>query len=66
MVKDIVELNRAGEIVVDHKHGITSQPGIWAAGDVTDDPYKQNNISVGNGVKAILSIYNYLQKNKTA
>ena len=66
MVKDLVELDRAGEIVVDHKHGTTSKPGIWAAGDVTDDPYKQNNISVGDGVKAMLSLYNYLQKNKTA
>lgn len=64
MVKDLVDLDRNGEIIVDHKHGTTSKPGIWAAGDVTDDPYKQNNISVGNGVKAILSIYNYLIKNK--
>lgn len=66
MVKDLVELDARGEIIVDHKHGDTSKPGIWAAGDVTDDPYKQNNISVGDGVKAILSIYNYLQKHKTA
>lgn len=65
MVKDLVELDRAGEIIVDHKHGTTSKPGIWAAGDVTDDPYKQNNISVGDGIKAMLSIYNYLHKQKT-
>ncbi len=65
MVKDLVELDRAGEIIIDHKHGTTSKPGIWAAGDVTDDPYKQNNISVGDAVKATLSIYNYLLKQKT-
>ncbi|OGD34768.1 hypothetical protein A2988_04720 [Candidatus Azambacteria bacterium RIFCSPLOWO2_01_FULL_46_25] len=65
MVKDLVELDKMGEIVIDHKHGTTSKPGIWAAGDVTDDPYKQNNISVGDAVKATLSIYNYLLKQKT-
>lgn len=62
MVKDIVEMNKFGEIIVDHKHSSSSKVGIWAAGDVTDDPYKQNNISVGDAVKATLSIYMYLQK----
>ncbi len=59
-VKDLVELNKAGEIVIDHKTSATSCEGIWAAGDVTDEMYKQNNISVGDGVKAALSAYNYL------
>lgn len=59
-VKDLVELNKAGEIVIDHKTAATSCEGIWAAGDVTDEMYKQNNISVGDGVKAALSVYNYL------
>lgn len=60
MVKGLVELNKAGEIVVDHKTAATSKPGIWAAGDVTDDPFKQNNISVGDAVKATLACYSYL------
>jgi len=59
-IKDLVELNKAGEIVIDHKTSATSVPGIWAAGDVTDEMYKQNNISVGDGVKAALSCYQYL------
>lgn len=59
-VKDLVELNKAGEIIIDHKTAATSCEGIWAAGDVTDEMYKQNNISVGDGVKAALSAYNYL------
>lgn len=62
MVKGLVDMNPVGEIIVDHRHSSSSQPGIWAAGDVTDDPYKQNNISAGDAVKAILSIYAYLQK----
>lgn len=59
-VKGLVEMNSAGEIIVDHKTGVTSAPGIFAAGDVTDEIYKQNNISAGDGVVAALSAYNYI------
>lgn len=62
--KDLVELNKAGEILIDHKTAATSCEGIWAAGDVTDEMYKQNNISVGDGVKAALSVYAYLMARK--
>jgi len=60
MVKDLVEMNKYGEIVINSKNARTSQTGIWAAGDVTDDPFKQNNISAGDAVKAALDAYNYL------
>lgn len=60
MVKDLVELNKHDEVVIDSKTGKTSREGIWAAGDVTDDPFKQNNISAGDAVKAALSCYQYL------
>ena len=63
-VKGLVELNQFGEIVIDHVNGKTSKLGIWAAGDVTTDPYKQNNISAGDAVKAALSIYEYILKMK--
>jgi thioredoxin reductase len=38
----------------------TSVTGIWAAGDVTNVKYHQNNISAGDAVKALEDIYNYL------
>lgn len=60
IVSNLVELNEYGEIVVDHKTYETSRRGVYAAGDVTDEIYKQNNISVGDAITAILSIYNYL------
>lgn len=60
IVKDLVQINDHGEIIIDAKHATTSHPGIFAAGDVTDDPYKQNNISAGDGVRAALAAYNYL------
>jgi len=61
LLKDMVELSKKGEIIVDQKTQKTSKTGIWAAGDVTDGLYKQNNISMGDGVKAVLNIYEFLQ-----
>ena len=51
----LVELNGRGEIVTD-RHGRTGVPGIYAAGDVTDVPYKQIIISMGAGATAALSV----------
>ncbi len=58
----LVQTNGYGEIVINSKTAETSRPGVFAAGDVTDDPYKQNNIAAGDGVKAALSAYGYLIK----
>src|SRR3990167_5428251 len=62
LVKDLVELDQWGQIKIDPRHASTSHPGIFAAGDITDDPYKQNNISAGDAVKAALAAYSYLLK----
>ncbi len=61
-VKDLVQLNPRGEVVVDSKTQQTSCKGIWAAGDITDVLYKQNNISAGDAVKAILNIHDHLHR----
>ena len=61
-VKGLVELNSMGEIVVDHKTQRASHPRIWAVGDVSDVLYKQNNISAGDAVKAVLNIAEELAK----
>jgi len=63
-IKDLVEMNKYKEIVIDHKNSRTSLEGIWAAGDATDDPFKQNNISMGDAVKALEDVYLWLQKRK--
>ena len=63
---DLVAKNAIGEVVVDHKTQASSKPGIWAAGDVSDVLYKQNNISAGDAVKAVLNIYDTLNKEKAA
>jgi len=61
-VKDLVKTDGFGEIIVDHRTQETSCPGIWAAGDVADVLYKQNNISVGDAIKAVLNIYDKAKK----
>jgi alkyl hydroperoxide reductase subunit F len=55
-LKDTVNLTKFGEIIVDEK-GRTSEPGIYAAGDVTTTPYKQIVIAIGEGAKAALAAF---------
>ncbi len=59
-LKGTVELTeRTGEIVID-SHGRTNVPGVFAAGDCTNVPYKQIIIAAGEGAKAALSAFDYL------
>jgi len=64
MVTDLLDLDKGGHIIVDHKTSRTSVEGIWAAGDIIDQPYKQNNISMGDAVKALEDAYVWLQTKK--
>ena len=63
-MKGVVDLTQYGEIVVDNKCN-TSEPGIYAAGDVTTVPYKQIVISMGEGAKASLAAFEYLLSHQT-
>ncbi len=60
-VTDLVDLNDYKSIIVDPKTQKTSKEGVWAAGDCTDGLYHQNNIAVGDAVKALEDIYLYLK-----
>ncbi|MGB5266301.1 MAG: alkyl hydroperoxide reductase subunit F [Polyangiales bacterium] len=55
-LSDIVKTNQYGEILVDDKCR-TSQPRIYAAGDVTNVPYKQIVVAIGEGAKAGLAAF---------
>jgi alkyl hydroperoxide reductase subunit F len=59
-VKDLVEINAGGNIVIDPRTQETSVKGIWSAGDCTDVLYHQNNIAAGDAVRALEDIYLYL------
>ena len=56
LVADLVETNSFGEILVDDKCR-TSAEGIYAAGDVTNVPYKQIVVAIGEGAKAGLAAF---------
>jgi alkyl hydroperoxide reductase subunit F len=56
-VKDLVTLDKIGKIKIDPWTGKTETPGIWAAGDCTNILYHQNNIAVGDAVRALEDIY---------
>jgi thioredoxin reductase (NADPH) len=58
-LEGLVKLNERKEIVTD-KDCKTSGFGIFAAGDITDVSFKQIIISAGEGAKAALSAYRYL------
>lgn len=60
-LKDLVDLNQSGEIMIDPKTCETKTPGLYAAGDVTDVKYKQIIVAAGEGTKAALSAYSFLQ-----
>lgn len=58
-IKTLIKLNEVGEVIID-KFNQTSLPGMFAAGDITTVPYKQTIISAGEGSKAALSVYNFI------
>ncbi|MEH7122268.1 alkyl hydroperoxide reductase subunit F [Bacillus sp. JJ1773] len=59
---ETIEQTRIGEIVVDNR-GATNIPGVFAAGDCTNSPYKQIIISMGSGANASLGAFDYLIRN---
>ena len=61
-----VKLNEKGEIIIDHKTSETNIPGIFAAGDVADKPFKQSITGVAEGCTAAYSAYEYITKQKIA
>ena len=56
-----IKLNKWKEIIVD-KENQTNIKGLFAAGDVTDIPYKQDIIAAGEGAKAALAVFDYLTR----
>jgi alkyl hydroperoxide reductase subunit F len=57
-LKGDVALNAAGEVEVG-RHGETSVPGVFAAGDVTTIAYKQIVMAIGDGARAALGAFDW-------
>ena len=60
-LKGVCDLNQWGEVVINPRTNATSHVGVFAAGDVTDVPEKQTIIAAGDGAKAALQCYKWLQ-----
>jgi alkyl hydroperoxide reductase subunit F len=60
---DTLATNPKGEILVDSECR-TGLAGVFACGDVTNVPFKQVVVAVGEGSKAALSAYDYLLSQK--
>jgi alkyl hydroperoxide reductase subunit F len=58
-LKGALALSPRGEIEIDAR-GQTSLPGVFAAGDATNVPYKQIIVAMGEGAKASLAAFDYL------
>lgn len=58
MLNDLVDKNAIGEIIVSTDQS-TKTPGLFAAGDVTEQPQKQVIIAAAEGAKAALAAAQY-------
>lgn len=61
-VLNYVPTTGGGQIIIDPRTQATKIEGIWAAGDVTDVLYHQNNIAAGDAVRALEDIYMWLHR----
>lgn len=63
-VKALVDFSERDEIITDLESYATKTPGLFAAGDCNKGKYKQIVTAVGEGAKAALAAYEYVQKQK--
>ncbi len=65
-VKDLVKIDEKGQIVINNRcetyypNRDEIRAGVFAAGDVTNTPFKQIVVAAGEGCKAALQSYNYI------
>lgn len=61
LVEAVVDLNEKNEVIIESDCS-TKTPGIFAAGDITIQHYKQVIVSAGEGCKAALACYTYIMQ----
>jgi NADH-dependent peroxiredoxin subunit F len=63
-VKGLVDFSERDEIIVEFETCQTKTPGLYAAGDSNVGKYKQIITACGEGAKAALAAYSYIQQVK--
>ncbi len=61
-LNNLVNFSKRGEIEIDFETTKTNTEGLFAAGDVTKVRDKQIVVACGEGVKALLSAYNFIKQ----
>ena len=56
-----IEVDQHGYVKVNARQE-TNLPGVFAAGDVTDQPIKQVGTAVGQGITAALETYSFIRR----
>lgn len=65
-IKDFVKLDERNQVIITsncetfYPNSDKIRPGVFAAGDITNTPFKQLVIAAGEGCKAALQAYNYI------
>lgn len=62
-VKIGIKINKSKEIII-NKESKTNIKGVYAAGDVADTKFKQAITGIGEAVKAVYSIYEYINNER--
>ena len=60
LVRDQLELDAAGYVVVSHPSTRTNIPGVFACGDVADPTYRQAITAAASGTRAAIDAQHYL------
>jgi thioredoxin reductase (NADPH) len=56
-----IKMNAKGHVIVDSSQR-TNIPGVYAAGDLTNNPVKQIGTAVGQGITAALEAYSFIKR----